>query len=195
MATSNALLSNASPRVLGLRNRVAVDNNIGAVGSVTQGTATPASTPFVDFFNVTLNNSAGTAAKNYVIFDSLGGCVEAKGGSWNAPDSTSALSVAILKSSIESSPLVLSGYAYRVTTGTSAQFSNLFQFARVAFDGSYFQKPMRPEKSIRNNQFQDTVLHVQQEMTIDKMTAIFVTVAAGTTVVLDFWVKQELNVL
>lgn len=188
---TNALSRNVAT----LKNRVASDNQIGAVGSVTSGQAVPTSTPFVDFFSVTLNNAAGTAAKNYVIFDAHSAARTAKGGSWNVPDSTTALSVTILNESTKNSPLVISGIGYRITTGTTAQYAQSLFFVKTAFDGSLAQKPLNVSKSIRNNQYQDNILHIQQVLPVDSMSGLFLTVMAGTTVVLDFWVGEQLNVM
>lgn len=191
----NALLSRSQMASVAPKNRIAEDNRIGSVGTVSTGSVMPSSTPFVDLISFTLDNAAGASAKNYVLFDASGACASLKGGTWNQADTTNGVSVSVVKESTKQNPLIFTGFGYRITTGTTAQFNNAPIFAKAAIDQTYIQRPIKLEKAIRNNQFQDKILHINQEMTVDHLTAIFVTVAAGTTVAIDFWVGGQMNVL
>ncbi|GGH67342.1 hypothetical protein [Phaeocystidibacter marisrubri] len=57
-----------------------------------------------------MDNSGSSAAKDHVIFDALGMVAELKGGTLNDLDGTFDQSYVVVKSSIQTIPLILKGF-------------------------------------------------------------------------------------
>lgn len=177
-----------------LKNRSAF-NEIGAVGAVTEGQMMPSSTPFPEFIGFDLDNSAGATEVTYSLYDALGAVGSLLGGSMLEADSTTAPSVVIAKEAVKQNPLRFSGFGYRVTTGTSAQLSKSFKFHKATIDSTLVSKPVFLQRGIRNNQYQDKIVHIHQQFVVDQYSAFTITVAAGTAVSIDFWIDAQFNVL
>lgn len=185
------LRENSTLNASALRNKVA-NGPISAVGAVAEGQATPNSMPFPEYISFVLDNSAGTAGKNYILFDAIGAVANYLGVSYSAPDSGST-GHAIVKASINSQPIIFKGYQYRVTTGTAAQFSARMEISKASIGGAYVSQRLYPEQGIRNTAQNDKVLTVNQEFTVDQLTALIINVQAGTAVSIGFWVGAQFN--
>lgn len=193
------IIRNSSSRNLNLvpLNKVKIfeDNRATAQGGVSNLNASvPTSDPGFTDFSLTLAN--GTAStKTYILFDAMGANAAAIGGTLADPDSTSALSVAIVKKYFENHAVLFSGFNYEITTGSSAQFASPFKVAKAALNGATTQTPLTFTGYVRNTQYQNTVQTINQDLLIDSMSALVVDVAANTTVVLTFRVKALYNSL
>lgn len=141
----------------------------------------------VQAFSVTLDNSTGTQAATYRVFDAAGVVDAIQGATGvNDPDSAT-ITYSALVETIKSFPIVIKSFNYEVTT--NAQFSNPFKVLRGTIQGDIDAQSTIISAAQRNTQFQDNLLTVQKRMIIDAQTAIDLDVKASELVTLTFMVE------
>ncbi len=163
---------------------------IGTVGGVGQGGAnTPSGRPLPDTVTLTCTNATG-AAVNYMLFDAFGAVAAAFPGTYGAPTGKG-LGPAIINKQIAAGKVyVFSGFNYIINTGTSSQFSQNLFYAAAQTDGSSNKTPIDVEKNQRNTQLNTLIQTLDQQLIVDDLAALILTVEANTTVTLSFFVKD-----
>jgi hypothetical protein len=101
-----------------------------------------------------------------------------------------ASSIDAVTKTIGNNPVVISSLNYRITVGTSAQFSNKLQYADGDIDGTLTLRPINMPAAQRNTQQNDKILTVAQDIPMDDTTGIILVVAANTTVEIDMSFSQ-----
>lgn len=173
------------PKVKGDMAPVQSVGNVYDVGDAIQ------SSPMITSIDFTLDNSGGGVAKNYLIFDGFGFFAANSGASVNAPDSASS-SVPAIKAMSQFSPMLISGFNYEVTVST-AQFQNALSHTFGDATGSSDKAPVLVNQAKRNNQFNSKLLTFEGAWYIDGFRGFFLTVNAGETVLLSFFIGAAYN--
>lgn len=145
----------------------------------------------VSAFTITMDNSAGTQAVNYRLFDESGVVTAIDAGSKTAPSSAT-ITFAAIKATTSASPIVVSGFNYQVETSNS-QFSNKFDVLRGSIDGRNVIHPSILNKARRNTQFDTKLLTISERIIVDDQTAIDIDVNASEKVTLTFFVEGFLK--
>lgn len=137
-------------------------------------------------FTITCDNSTGTQAATFRLFDQSGIVAAVRGGTVVAPTFATA-GVNATKATTIANPIVISGFNYE--TDSAAQFNQNFDIVRCSIDGRESRHPNVIAAARRNTQFQDKLLTIQERLPIDDQTAIEVTVRASESVSLTFMVE------
>jgi hypothetical protein len=107
-------------------------------------------------------------------------------GSATAPTSGT-VSPSVIAETTKSKAIVIKGFNYQASSNT--QFAQRFDFAKANIDGRLVTLPNVIAKARRNTQFDSTLLTIDENIVIDYATALDVTVIAGGTVDLTFFVE------
>ena len=166
-------------------NRVGAVANRGQIGS--------GSDIFPETITATYTNSTTTPV-TLLLFDPAGLVAAVAGLSGTvSPTWGSGISNAVNNKWFENRPVVFSGFNYRVTTGSAAQYDNQIFYRKAGIDGSSFSKPLNIGQYQRNTQQNTTIQTVEAQFVIDQFAALTLVVGANTTIALDFYFKEVLQ--
>lgn len=138
---------------------------------------------------LTLDNSGGGAAVNYMLFDPIGAVASVLGGSFSAP-TTQALTIAILKDYLQGNPILFAGFRMEAATSAS-QFNNQVTMYAVDLDGSINTEPLNLEDPIDGSKYNEKIQGYQFPIVVNSLVGIKVPVNAGETVYITFYPQQE----
>jgi hypothetical protein len=138
------------------------------------------------FFTVTL--TPGTGAKEYIIGDPYGLIAAAVGKTFTEPTGASGTTPAALKASTQQG-IALKGVHYQVTVSKN-QFSNPLRMIMGNYDGSFASVPINVVGTTRPDWQNDklVVIEFKNNITLDSRNALTLTVTAGESVDLTFFV-------
>lgn len=160
--------------------------NRGQVGSL--GDMMP------ETLTATYANTTSTPV-NLLVFDPEG-LIDAlnAGTTYVSPSSwSSGLTNSVVNKLFANRPVIMSGFNYRVTTGTAAQFDNAVKYNKGMVDGTTFGKPLNIGQYQRNTQQNTLIQTVKVRFQIDQFSGLSVVVGANTTIALDFYIGEVLN--
>lgn len=181
MRAVDSLADNTRVRATGLPSFGSVANAPGFKGNL----GLPSS------FSVTLDNSGGGAALQYVIGDQLGLIAANLNGAvaYTQPTSSSTGSVAAMQASFGFAPVTILGINYGATSGAT-QFGQRFRYAKSDVDGAVLAKPVNTPEFQRPTNFNANLLTLEfaNQFVLDEKSAFVITVAAGQLVTLTFMV-------
>jgi hypothetical protein len=133
---------------------------------------------------IRFDNSASGTDRQFVFGDASGLIAALLGVTFVKP-SAPASNIDGVVNTIARNPVTIRSLNYRITTGTSAQFSNKLQFADADFDGSLQLIPVNIPAAQRNTQQNDKILTLAQDIPMDDTTGMILTVGAGVVVEWD----------
>jgi hypothetical protein len=195
MADSSSQIANynASPVQLVTATNPGGISQVGGVGGSLA--ATPMSNGIPSTITFFLDNSASASAATYILFDAVGQVAATLGGTLEAPDQVNGglTTNTALKAALVGQPMVVKGFNYAVTTGSSAQFRQSMRYHLGRIDGSLATVPIFVSSAQRNTQQNANLLTIEQPFLISQFGAVTITVAANTAVNLDFFVGSVLN--
>lgn len=168
--------------------------NINRVGAVAdRGAIGGGSDIFPETITATFANSTDTPVI-LLLFDPAGLVAAVAGLSGTvSPTWGSGISNSVNNKWFENRPVVFSGFNYRVTTGSAAQYDKQIFYRKAGIDGSSFQKPLNIGQYQRNTQQNTTIQTVEAQFVIDQFAALTLEVGANTTIALDFYFKEVLQ--
>lgn len=166
-------------------NAQRLQNSQSAFGSVVDLTKgfTPMSP--LGAFTVTLDNSGGSAAANYIIGDYSKLIRTLKGGTIVEPDSctvgATSTAVSAMNFSFAGSPIVVGSVNYKVTSSAN-QFNNNLQEIMADIDGTLNISQIVTAAAERNTAFNSKLLTLKTNIILSNFRALYLVVNAGETV-------------
>lgn len=148
-------------------------------------------TPRVDAFTLILDNSGGGTPTLFRLFDA-DGINDAISGAAGVPATSGTIAPSVITETTKSAPIMITGFNYQ-TTVAAAQFGNALNVVKGEINGTQAQRPNITAKAKRNTQFDPLLLTIDEPVFIDSKTAIELTVSAGETVILTFFVEAVCN--
>lgn len=178
-------------------NTVLNSGNIASMGNVQDLSGyTDSIIAGLTSFVVTFNNSAGVAAKEYILGDPTGGIRRLINPTTppSDPDTTSFGFVAGLQQSFGFAPVFVHGINYAATSGAT-QFPSAVQFVTADVNGMLARKPIIISEAQRNTAFNANLLTLRFDdgYKMDWNGALYLSVAAGQTVSWTVFIKAAEN--
>ena len=148
-------------------------------------------------FIVSLTNLSAVNNNSFLIFDASGvnRQLVAVGGDKDpnsAEQSGSTIDLDVLKSTTKSYPIHVKKILYRVNSGdVNRQFGEMgFDITKANIDGSVIRAgDIQPNFLKRNWMYQDNLVEMEGDLTIDGNTAFIIGVGKSTTIELTFILK------
>lgn len=164
---------------------------ISSYGSVANAPGFKGNLGLPSSVTVTMDNSGGGAALQYVIGDQMGLIAANLNGAvaYTQPTSSSTGSVAAMQASFGFAPITVLGIVYNATSGAT-QFPQRFRYAKSDIDGGILAKPVNTPEFQRPTNFNanQLVLEFANQFVLDEKSAFVLTVAAGQLVSLTLMV-------
>lgn len=148
-------------------------------------------------FIVSLTNTSAISDTSYLIFDASGINREIVASGGDKDPSTaqqvgSTIDLDVLKSTTKSYPIHVKKILYRVNSGdVNKQFGEMgFDVTRANIDGSVIRAgDIQPNFLKRNWMYQEDLVEMEGDLTIDGNTAFIIGVGKSTTIELTFILK------
>jgi len=168
---------------------------INQVGSVAErGQLSSFGSIFPETITASYNNSTASPV-TVLFFDPEGLVDDVLSGTFVYPTWGSGVSNSVLKKFFATSPAVMAGFNYRITTGTQAQFSKTVKYHKVQIDGASQTYPVNIAQNIRNTQQSQTTQTMDAKFAIDQLSALSVEVMPNTAIAIDFFFEEIMNSL
>lgn len=135
--------------------------------------------------DITIVFENNTASPVTFIFGDANGVIQGVLGLTYLKPVAPASAIGAVEKTIANNPCVIKSLNYRITTGTSGQFSNRFQYATADMDGRLQLIPLNIQSAQRNTQQNDKILTLAQDIPMDDTTGIILAVAANSEVQID----------
>ena len=145
----------------------------------------------VTAFTFNLDNSASGTDTLYRMFDANGINAAISGVAGIQADSGTIDPTVIVASTVNA-PIMITGFNYQTDT-TATQFGQSLDIVHGEINGTQKKTPNITASAKRNSQFDPLLLTIDQKVFVTGKTAIELTVLAGETVTLTFFVQNVCN--